>query len=142
MSATNYQHLITNRIFIGGADDVKDVLENEKVDVVFDLRAEAPAERTIHQAIHCPIVDDEMKQDESIKQSIDQVVKAFNEGKNVYFHCQGGSNRTGTVAIGTLLSLGEASSIEEGEQIAQSKRAKIKVKPEMKDSLSRLFPNT
>ena len=50
-------------------------------------------------------------QDESVKKSIDHVVNAYNEGENVYFHCQGGSNRTGTVAIGTLLALGKASTI-------------------------------
>lgn len=37
----NYQELIKDRIYIGGANDVVDVLENEKVDTVFDLRAES-----------------------------------------------------------------------------------------------------
>ncbi|MEE3955887.1 dual specificity protein phosphatase family protein [Peribacillus frigoritolerans] len=137
----NYQELIKERIFIGGANDAKEMMENEKADIVFDLRAEAPDEETDYNRIHSPIVDDADQQDESIKKSIDHVVNAYNEGKNVYFHCQGGSNRTGTVAIGTLLALGKASTIEEAEEMAKTARPKINVKPEMKESLKRLFPN-
>ncbi len=141
MTPKNYQELLKNRIFIGGADDVHDMLKNEKVDVVYDLRAEAPKEEPTYHRVHSPIVDDADHQDESVKKSIDHVVKAYNEGKNVYFHCQGGSNRTGTVAIGTLLSLGKANTIVEAEQMAKEARPKINVKPEMKETLKRIFPN-
>jgi hypothetical protein len=51
------------------------------------------------------------------------------------------AERTGTIAVGTLLSLGIAKTIEEAEAIAKATRPKINVKPEMKDSLKRLFPN-
>lgn len=37
MSEKNYQALIKDRIFIGGADQVEEVMENEKVDVIYDL---------------------------------------------------------------------------------------------------------
>ncbi len=134
-----YHELIKDRIYIGGADDVIEMMKNENADVIFDLRAEAP--ETNYERIHSPIVDDAKKQDESIKQSIEHVVSAYNEGKKVYFHCAGGSNRTGTVAIGTLLSLGKAKTIEEAEEMAKSARPKINVKPEMKESLHRLYPN-
>lgn len=135
----NYHELIKDRIYIGGADDVKEMMRNEKADVIFDLRAEAP--EADYDRIHSPIVDDAENQNESIKQSIEHVVNAYNEGKKVYFHCAGGSNRTGTVAIGSLLSLGKAKTIEEAEAIAKAVRPKINVKPEMKESLHRLFPN-
>lgn len=140
MSAKNYHELIKDRIFIGGADDVKDMMENEKADIIFDLRAEAPDE-TEYSRLHSPIVDDAEHQDESIKKSIDHVVKAYNEGKKVYFHCAGGSNRTGTVAVGTLLTLGKANTIKEADEMAKTARPKIKMKPEMKDALKRIFPN-
>ncbi|BDH63581.1 protein tyrosine phosphatase [Ureibacillus massiliensis 4400831 = CIP 108448 = CCUG 49529] len=141
MTNRNYHVLLNGRIFIGGADDINDVMENEKIDTIFDLRAEAPQEETKYNRIHSPIVDDADQQDESIKESITNVVNAYNEGKNVYFHCQGGSNRTGTVAIGTLLTLGKADTIEEAEEIAMTARPKIKVKPQMKEALKRIFPN-
>lgn len=139
MENKNYHELIKGRIFIGGADDVQNMLKNEKVDVVYDLRAEAPDEEVEYNRMHSPIVDDVADQDESIKSSVDHIVKAYNEGKNIYFHCQGGSNRTGTVAIGTLLTLGEATTMEEAEQIAKEARPKINVKPEMKEALGRVY---
>src|SRR5688500_4457748 len=108
MTTKNYHELLKDRIYIGGADDIHDVMKNEKVDIAFDLRAEAPKEESTYNHLHSPIVDDADQQDESVKKSIAQVVNAYNEGKKVYFHCQGGSNRTGTVAIGTLLALGKA----------------------------------
>lgn len=90
------------------------MMENEKVDIIFDLRAEAH-EGNDYNRTHSPIVGDAEHQDESIKKSNDHVVKAYNEGKKVYFHCAGGSNRTGTVAVGTLLTLGKAKTIKEAE---------------------------
>ena len=141
MTTKNYQELVKDRIYIGGADDVEEMMKNEKVDIIFDLRAEAPTEESKYNRVHSPIVDDADRQDESIKKSIDHVMNAYNEGKNVYFHCQGGSNRTGTVAIGTLLALGKASTIEEAEEMAKTARPKINVKPEMKEALKRIYPN-
>ncbi|QNF28227.1 protein-tyrosine phosphatase family protein [Metabacillus elymi] len=141
MTTKNYHELLKDRIYIGGADDIHDVMKNEKVDVAYDLRAEAPKEESPYNRVHSPIVDDADQQDVSVKKSIDHVVNAYNEGKNVYFHCQGGSNRTGTVAIGTLLALGKAKTIEEAEGIAKTARPKINVKPEMKETLKRIYPN-
>lgn len=140
MAIKNYHELIKDRIYIGGADDVQDIMENEKADVILDLRAEAP--EADYERVHSPIVDDAEDQDESIKKSIQHVLNAYNEGKKIYFHCQGGSNRTGTVAVGTLLSLGKAKTIEKAEEIAKAARPKINVKPEMKEALQRIFPNS
>ncbi|KUP04860.1 protein tyrosine phosphatase [Bacillus coahuilensis m2-6] len=134
-----YQELIEGRIFIGGADDFEDVIKEEKIDVSFDLRAESDVTDSLYNRVHSPIVDDEERQDETVKAAIDQVVDAYNKGQNVYFHCQGGSNRTGTVAIGTLLALDKAHSIEEAEELAKAARPKINVKPEMKEVLERLY---
>jgi protein-tyrosine phosphatase len=53
------------------------------------------------------------------------VVNAYNNRKKIYFHCQGGSNRTGTVAIGTMLELGLADSIQEAKEKAKAVLAKI-----------------
>ncbi|MCM3763094.1 dual specificity protein phosphatase family protein [Alkalihalobacillus oceani] len=141
MTTKNYHELLKDRIFIGGADDVEDMMNNEKVEIIYDLRAEAPKEESKYNRVHSPIVDDADHQDDSVKKSIEHVVHAYNEGKKVYFHCQGGSNRTGTVAIGTLLSLGKANTIEEAEKMAKEARPKINVKPEMKETLKRIFPN-
>ena len=137
-----YQQLVKDRIFIGGAADAKTAVENEGIDLVFDLRAEAGDSDESYTRVHAPIVDDSTEQqDESIQEAIDGVVTAYEEGKKVFFHCAGGSNRAGTVAIGTLLALGEAKTVEEAEQMAKNIRPIISVKPELKESLQRLFPN-
>lgn len=138
----NYQELVKDRIFIGGAADAKDAVDTEQIDLVVDLRAEVTEGEYEYLRVHSPIVDDsDDQQDESVKKAIDQVVDAYNDGKKIYFHCAGGSNRTGTVAIGTLLSLGKADSITEAETQATSVRQKINVKPALKESLQRIFPN-
>ncbi|WP_223642104.1 dual specificity protein phosphatase family protein [Planococcus sp. 4-30] len=138
--AKEYQELVENRIFIGGAADAKGAAEAEKIDVVVDLRAEAAEGDYDYVRIHSPIVDDsDEQQDESIKKAIDQVVDAYNDGKKVYFHCAGGSNRAGTVAIGTLLALGKADTVEEAEAQATAIRPVIMVKPQLKESLERIF---
>ncbi|WP_102261351.1 protein-tyrosine phosphatase family protein [Mesobacillus jeotgali] len=136
-----YQELIPKRIYIGGADAIPELLEKEKIDVVYDLRAENTEGDYDYNRKHQPIVDNAENQDESVKQAIDEVINAYESGKNVYFHCSGGKNRTGTVAIGTLLKLGEANSVEEAEAKAKGIRKVINVNPEMKAALGRLFPN-
>lgn len=136
-----YQELIKDRIFIGGAADAESAVEAEEIDVVVDLRAEVPGGEYGYHRIHSPILDDSLEQqDVSVKEAIDQVVDAYNDGKKVYFHCAGGSNRTGTVAIGTLLALDKAANIEDAELQATTVRPKINVKEPLKESLARIFP--
>ncbi|WP_342527352.1 dual specificity protein phosphatase family protein [Chryseomicrobium sp. FSL W7-1435] len=140
--SNDYQELVKDRIFIGGAADAKEAVDREQINVVVDLRAEVTEGEYEYLRIHSPIVDDsDEQQDESVKKAIDQVVDAYNDDKKIYFHCAGGSNRTGTVAIGTLLALSKADSIEEAEAQAKSVREKINVKPALKESLQRIFPN-
>ncbi|MGB3569414.1 MAG: protein tyrosine phosphatase, partial [Priestia megaterium] len=90
MSNKNYQALIDDRIFIGGAADVKEMMENDKADVIYDLRAEALKHDAPAVRVHTPIVDDAENQDESIQNAINEVVKSYEEGKKIYFHCAGG----------------------------------------------------
>jgi len=134
----NYQALLEN-VFIGGADQVKEAHTNENLDVIIDLRAEADNVEDKLPRIHMPIVDDADKQDESVKAAIEYVVQAQKEGKKVYFHCSGGRNRTGTVAMGTLLHMGKASTVEEAEKLATSIRPVINVKPELKEVLQNMY---
>ncbi|WP_318615886.1 dual specificity protein phosphatase family protein [Sporosarcina sp. YIM B06819] len=141
MTTKNYQELIEHGIFIGGADDAVEVMKNERVDLIVDLRAESTNISLDSNRVHCPIVDDADQQDGSVNKAINLVVNSYSDGKKVFFHCGGGSNRTGTVAIGTLLALGKANTIAEAEEKAKAIRSKINVKPAMKDSLKRMFPD-
>lgn len=41
----NYQALVEDKIYFGGASDVEDMVKNEGVEVVVDLRGEATVQR-------------------------------------------------------------------------------------------------
>lgn len=138
-------HELHKGIFIGGAKDIEDAVNKESCNVVIDLRSEATEPSTTAENIeyiHIPIVEDEdgSGQDEALQKAIETVVEAYNAGKKVAFHCSAGRNRTGSVAIGTLLSLGLSDSIENAEKKAQGVRPEINVKVPLKETLQRLFP--
>lgn len=141
MTNKNYQELIPNRIFIGGIDAIDELLSNETIDVIYDLRAEVKGPLSSRISIHQPIVDDAEQQDESIKMAVKEVVDAYHAGKNVYFHCNTGRGRAGTIATAALLELGLAQSVDEAEQQAKEIRPNINVKPQFKDALKRIYPN-
>lgn len=141
LNKPNYQELITNRIFIGGIDDIKELLENEEIDVIYDLRAEVQGPLSTDRSIHQPIVDDAEQQDESIREAVQKVVDAYKSGKNVYFHCNTGRGRAGTVAAATLIQLGLASSVEEAEQQVKSIRPQVNIRAPFKEALIRIYEN-
>jgi len=138
---SDYNELVKNRIFFGGANDVPDILKEKEIDLVIDLRSETDEsmKNTKHEKVHLPILDDTENQDESVKKAIDRVTKAYNEGKNVFFHCAAGRNRTGTVAVGTLLELNMAKNLNEAEEKAKAIRSKIELKPEMKETIKNIY---
>ncbi|MDR6553983.1 dual specificity protein phosphatase family protein [Paenibacillus qinlingensis] len=141
--AKNYQALHEDKIFFGGAADVEDMVKNEGVEVVVDLRGEA-TERAYPGAnvewIQVPLGDNaEGPQDVLFQQAISHVVEAYRAGKKVGFHCGGGSGRTGAVAVGTLITLGKSQSIDEAEALAKSIRSKVNVKPAQREAIEKLF---
>ncbi|MFS0574775.1 dual specificity protein phosphatase family protein [Sporosarcina sp. 179-K 3D1 HS] len=139
MVKPNYQELIANRIFIGGIDDIEELLENEKIDIIYDLRAEVKAPLSSERSVHQPIVDDAEQQDESIQDAVQKVIEAYESGKNVYFHCNTGRGRAGTVAAATLIQLGRASSVEDAEQQVKSIRPQVNIRTPFKEALIRIY---
>jgi protein-tyrosine phosphatase len=139
----NYQSLIEDKIFFGGAADVEDMVKNEGVDVIVDLRGEA-AECAYPAAdaawIQVPLGDHaEGPQDELLQQAINHVIEAYKSGKKVGFHCAGGGGRTGAVAVGTLITMGKCQTISEAEALAKSIRPKVNIKPPQRETLEKLF---
>ncbi|ALP36266.1 protein phosphatase [Paenibacillus sp. IHB B 3084] len=140
----NYHALVENKVYIGGESALLQVLREQEITDVFDLRdngteAEGfPAKVTRH---HYPIVEDETGQEASVQAAIQAVKEAVNRGKTAYFHCAGGRNRTGTVATGVLLELGLATTVEEAETLAKEKRPDIHFKQEMRDVLKGFYPS-
>lgn len=134
----NYQELFNNQIFFGGAADAKDAIVNEQVDIVIDLRVAEP-EKVEYTRIHAPIADEEKDVVPSIQYAVGEVMKAYHDGKKVFFHCGSGSGRAGTIATATLLELGQAKTVDEAEQKAKVIRSKVNVREPMKKALKRIY---
>ncbi|MFX3673112.1 MAG: dual specificity protein phosphatase family protein [Paenisporosarcina sp.] len=138
MNAKNYQALVDDRIFVGGIADVSNVREDKKIDVIYDLRAEV-SQPSSEISKHQPIVDNGQFQDESIRKGVKQIVQDYQDGKKIFFHCNTGRGRAGTMAVATLLELRLANSIEEAEAKVKMIRPDVDVKPQFKESLKRIY---
>ncbi|WP_397536779.1 dual specificity protein phosphatase family protein [Rummeliibacillus pycnus] len=134
----NYQELVNNQIFFGGAADAEAAIANENIDVVIDLRLAEPGEVN-YKRIHAPIADEEAEIAPSIEHAIGEVMKAYHNGKKVFFHCGSGSGRAGTIATATLLELGQAKTVEEAEQKAKAIRPKVNVREPMRKALQQIY---
>lgn len=139
MEKNNYEALIPNRIFVGGVDGVEPLLANEQIDIIFDLRVASKDHPAESLKVHQPILDGQNEQVDSIKAGIHEVVQAYNQGKNVYFHCNSGGGRAGTIAVATLMELNLAETVEEAEEMAKAIRSKINLKEDQRDSLKRIY---
>jgi protein-tyrosine phosphatase len=139
----NYQSLIDDKIFFGAAADVADMVNNEGVEVIVDLRGEAtecadPNAKV--EWIKVPLGDNaEGPQDELFQKAINSVVEAYKSGKKVGFHCAGGGGRAGAVAAGTLITLGKATTLDEAEAMAKGIRPKVNIKPPQREALEKIF---
>lgn len=140
----SYHALIEGKIFFGGAKDVQSMVEQEKVDLIVDLREESEGCAYPHAGtewVKVPLGDEaEFPQEELLKQAVRHVAEAYRSGRKVGFHCGGGRGRTGAVAVGTLMELGLAATLEEAEAKAKSIRPVIKVKPAQWEALHLLYP--
>ncbi|WP_438311682.1 protein-tyrosine phosphatase family protein [Sporosarcina sp. FA9] len=136
-----YQELIPGRIFIGGIDAIDGLLSNEKIDVIYDLRAEVKHPLSTEISVHQPILDVGEQQDNSIISTVNTIVEAYNSGKNIYFHCNTGRGRAGTIAAATLLELGLANTVNDAEQKALEIQPQINIKLQFKEALIRIYEN-
>ena len=139
MTNKPYKALVTDRIFFGGVDAIEELMANEKIDVIYDLRADVDGELPSEISIHQPLLDDMESQDDSIREAVNKVMEAYREGKNVYFHCNTGRGRGGTLAAATLLELGKAENVEEAELMTEAIRPETNIKPAFKEALKRLY---
>lgn len=139
MTNKPYKALVTDRIFFGGVDAIDELMANEKIDVIYDLRAKVDGPLPSDVSVHQPLLDDENEQDNSIREAVNKVMDAYKEGKNVYFHCNTGRGRGGTLAAATLLELGKAENVEEAELMTQAIRPETNIKPTFKASLNRIY---
>jgi protein-tyrosine phosphatase len=139
----NYHALVEDRIFMGGAEDVKDMVTVENCEIIVDLREEA-TECAYPESnvtwLKVGIGDNApTPQEDLFREAIDHVVSAYNSGIKVGFHCGGGKGRTGAVSIGTLIMLGKAKTIQEAETIAVAIRPIINIREPQREALKKIF---
>ena len=134
-----YDELIAGRIYFGGADDAEQVVREKEVDKVVDVRVNGRIEPVEYTYIHKPIADESEHIADSIKAGVEEVVKAYEAGESVYFHCGSGGGRAGVMAIATLIELGLAKSLDEAEAMAKQARSKVNIRPNMREALEKLY---
>ncbi|MGP0585820.1 protein-tyrosine phosphatase family protein [Paenibacillus timonensis] len=140
----HYHELVKGKVFIGGIDGLQEALRNEDITDVYDIRDDGKEPNDFPKSVmrhHYPIVEDTSGQETSIAEAIQAIKQGLDHDQKVYFHCSGGRNRTGTVATGLMLELGQASSVAEAESLVKSIRSEIAIKPEMRDALRTLYSN-
>ncbi|MEG0260141.1 MAG: dual specificity protein phosphatase family protein [Lysinibacillus sp.] len=139
----NYDVLVKDRLYFGGAKDAEAAFENEAVDVVIDVRVKGLSEE--EQATkeytykHMPIADEDEEVAASIQVAAREIVQAYEEGKKVYFHCGGGGGRAGVAAVAALLEMGVADSLENAVQAVVEARPQVAIRPNMEAALQELY---
>ncbi|MBE9913455.1 protein tyrosine phosphatase [Paenibacillus donghaensis] len=137
-------HTLVPNLYMCGAKDVNQLIQEQGVDVVVDLRAEVdPAElKPLNiTRIHAPLEDHAKDTEEmQMKQAIQAVVTHHKAGKKVAFHCGAGRGRTGAVAVGTLMELKLASDIDDALSKAREARSILKMNEAQRATLMRLYP--
>ncbi|MDM5231240.1 protein-tyrosine phosphatase family protein [Lysinibacillus pakistanensis] len=139
----NYDVLVKDRLFFGGAKDAEAAFEHESVDIVIDVRVNGltPEEQNESAYLykHLPIADDDLEVAPSIKKVADEIISAYENGQKVYFHCGSGGGRAGVAATAVLMELGFASSLEVAEAAVKEARPQVTIRPKMADALRKLY---
>lgn len=135
----SYDELVKGRIYFGGAADAEQAIANEAIDLVIDVRVNGREEAVDYHYIHAPIADESNEIPTSIKSGVNEVVEAYEAGKNIYIHCGSGGGRAGVMAVATLLELGLAENLADAEVKAKAARPVINVRPNMKTALEELY---
>lgn len=141
-----YHALIPGHIYCGGANDIQQMVDEDDIQVVVDLRAESTgcaATQPTVQWVHIPLNDHAQEPEEQLfHNAILAVVDAYQKGHKVAFHCGAGRGRTGTVAAGVLLELKICKTLPEAVELAKSIRPVINIKPIQYQALDLLYPES
>ncbi|ELE6496159.1 dual specificity protein phosphatase family protein [Enterobacter kobei] len=139
-----YHALIPGHIYCGGANDIQQMVDEDGISVVIDLRAESTgcaAHQPEVQWVHIPLSDHPALPEEQLySEAIKAIVDAYQDGQKVAFHCGAGRGRTGTVAAGVLLELKISTTIPEAVALAKSVRPVLNIKPIQYQALGLLYP--
>lgn len=132
-----YDELLSNRIFIGGADDALEVIESGKADIVFDVRAKGHDQAPDYPYVHATITDEATA--ESIAAGAKVIKEAYEQGKNIYIHCGSGGGRAGVMSAAVLQEIGEATSLQDAISKVKTARPIVEIRPNMQAALDELY---
>jgi len=143
MMEKNYDVLVKDRLFFGGAQDAQAAYINEKVDVVIDVRVNGlttQEQQAAHYNYnHMPIADEEVEVAQSIEKVAKKIVSAYESGQKVYFHCGSGGGRAGVAATAVLMELGLSNSLESAQLAVKKTRPQVTIRPNMATALKKLY---
>ncbi|EON74109.1 hypothetical protein H131_02990 [Lysinibacillus sphaericus OT4b.31] len=139
----DYDVLVKDWLYFGGAKDAGAVFENESVDVIIDVRVNGlSAEEQVkvnYTYKHFPIADEEVQVAASIEKVAQEIVTAYEAGQKVYFHCGSGGGRAGVAATAVLMELGLANTLEEAQLAVKNARPQVTIRPNMAEALTKLY---
>ncbi|MFY0520238.1 protein-tyrosine phosphatase family protein [Lysinibacillus sphaericus] len=143
MMEKDYDVLVKDWLYFGGAKDAGAVFENESVDVIIDVRVNGlSAEEQVkvnYTYKHFPIADEEVQVAASIEKVAQEIVTAYEAGQKVYFHCGSGGGRAGVAATAVLMELGLANTLEEAQLAVKNARPQVTIRPNMAEALTKLY---
>ncbi len=139
----NYDVLVKDQIFFGGAKDAEAAFEQEAVDIVIDVRVQGltseEQEAISYSYKHMPIADEDIAVASSIQHVAKEIASSYEAGQKVYVHCGSGGGRAGVAATAVLIELGLANSLEEAEEAVKKARPQVTIRPKMEDALQQLY---
>lgn len=133
----SYNELISNRIFIGSADDASKAVALEKVNQVFDVRVNGRQEAVEYLYTHSPILENQ--EAATIKVGAEKIATSYQAGEKIYIHCGSGTGRAAVMAAATLLEIGAASTVEAAIEQVKHARPGAKFQPKMEAALKELY---
>ncbi|WP_107941750.1 protein-tyrosine phosphatase family protein [Metasolibacillus fluoroglycofenilyticus] len=134
-----YDELVKGRIYLGGAADAQEVVDNENIDIVYDVRVNSvqDAEVPACPIVHAAIVEQHLA--DSIEAGATSIKEAYESGKNIFIHCGSGNGRASVMATAALLELGLANDLESAEQMVKEVRQSANIRPNMREALEKLY---
>lgn len=139
----DYDVLVKDQLFFGGAKDAESAFTQESVDVVIDVRVQGLSpqdqETVPYSYKHMPIADEDSEVASSIQRVAQEVAMAYETGQKVYVHCGSGGGRAGVAATAILMELGMAESLEAAEAAVKKARPEVTIRPKMEDALQKLY---
>ena len=134
-----YDELIAGRVYFGGADDAASAVREKGIEKVIDVRVNGRIAPVDYSYIHQPIADESDEIPRSIQAGAEEVIKAYQAGQRVYFHCGSGNGRASVMAVATLMELKLAGSLEEAENMVREARPSANIRPNMREALEKLY---